>query len=85
MTHIEFSHLLIDLIGLMAEINYSQDIIETTLGLMLPLTTENRRTALLKFIEIAKLKLPERDYHYEISQVFKELMGYPPTLFEIEE
>lgn len=76
MTHKEFSHSLIDLIGLMAEMNYSQDIIEITLGLMLPLKTENRRKALVKFTEIAKKGLPERDYHYEISQVFKKVMNY---------
>ena len=76
MTHKEFSHKLIELIGLMAEMNYSQDMIEATLGLMLPLTTENRRKAVLEFTLIAQKKLPERDYHYEISQVFKDLMGY---------
>ena len=76
MTHKEFSHSLIDLIGLMAEMNYSQDIIEATLGLMLPLPTENRRKALVKFTEIAKKGLPEADYHWEISQVFKKIMGY---------
>lgn len=76
MTRKEFSHSLIELIGLMAEMNYSQDIIEITLGLMLPLKTENRRKALVKFTEIAKKGLPERDYHYEISQVFKKIMNY---------
>ena len=76
MTHKEFSHSLIDLIGLMAEMNYSQRTIEATLGLMLPLPTENRREALMKFTEIAKKKLPETDYHWEISQVYKEIMNY---------
>lgn len=76
MTRKEFSHSLIELIGLMAEMNYSQDIIEITLGLMLPLKTENRRKTLVKFTEIAKKGLPEREYHYEISQVFKKIMNY---------
>ena len=76
MTHKEFTHSLIDLIGLMAEMNYSQTVIEATLGLMLPLTTENKREALVKFTEIAKKGLPETDYHWEISQVFKKLMNY---------
>ena len=64
MTDKEFSHSLIKLIGLMAEMNYSQEIIEITLGLILPLTTPNKATAVMKFTEIAKMGLPERDYHY---------------------
>ena len=76
MTHKEFSHSLIDLIGLMAEMNYSQEVIEITLGLLLPLTTENKAKAVVKFTEIAKRELPEREYHYEKSQVFKKIMGY---------
>ena len=76
MTRKEFSHSLIELIGLMAEMNYSQDIIEITLGLILPLTTLNKEKAVKKFTEIAKKKLPEKEYHYEISQVFKKIMNY---------
>ena len=60
----------------MAEMNYSQDIIEITLGLMLPLTTENRRETLVKFTEIAKKGLPEKEFHSEISRVFEKMMNY---------
>lgn len=60
----------------MAEMNYSQDIIEITLGLILPLTTQNKAKAVKEFTELVKKKLPERDYHYEISQVFKKIMNY---------
>ena len=76
MTRKEFSHLLIELIGLMAEMNYSQVTVESVLGMILPLTTQNKEIAVIQFIELAKKKLPQTDYHYEISQIFKELMGY---------
>ena len=54
MTRKEFSHSLIELIGLMAEMNYSQDIIEITLGLILPLTTQNKAKAVMEFTELVK-------------------------------
>ena len=54
MTRKEVSHSLIELIGLMAEMNYSQDIIEITLGLILPLTTQNKAKAVKEFTELVK-------------------------------
>ena len=76
MTRKEFSRSLIDLIGLMAEMNYSQDIIEITLGLILPLPTTQKAKAVLQFTDIAKMKLPEKNYHSEISKVFQKMMNY---------
>lgn len=56
--------------------DYSQHLMENASNMMVVITKEAKETAMDKFTEIAELGLPEVDYHYEISQVFKELMGY---------
>ena len=55
---------------------YSQDLMEIASNMLLVVPLESMEYAMNKFTEIAKLGLPERNYHYEISQVFKKLMGY---------
>ena len=55
---------------------YSQDLMEIASNMLLVVPLEFLEQATNKFTEIAKLGLPERDYHYEISQVFEKLMGY---------
>ena len=55
---------------------YSQHLMEIASNMMVVVPIDSMEYAMNKFTEIAKLGLPERDYHYEISQVFKELMGY---------
>ena len=66
-------------LGFLKEIShqgYSQDLMEIASNMLLVVPLESLEKATNEFTEIAKLGLPERDYHYEISQVFNELMGY---------
>ena len=55
---------------------YSQHLMEIASNMFVLVPKESKEYAMNKFTEIAKLGLPETDYHYETSQVFKELMGY---------
>lgn len=56
--------------------NYSQDIMEISSNMLLVIPKEKITSTISKFTEIAAKGLPERDYHYEISQVFKKIMNY---------
>ena len=58
---------------------YSQDLMEMSSNMFVVIPNQQLEYAMNKFIGIAKQGLPEVDYHYEISKVFKELMGYPKT------
>ena len=55
---------------------YSQHLMEIASNMFVVVPKESKEFAMNEFIKIANLGLPERDYHYEISQVFKKLMGY---------
>ena len=66
----------VELLQIMMEHKYCETVIEISFNMMLPIPKEKKPIILEKFIEIARLGLPEQDYHYEISQVFKEFMGY---------
>ena len=76
MTKEKFIEKSVDLLKIMMDLKYCETVIEFTFNMMIPIPKEQKPVILEKFIEIAKLGLPERDYHYEISQVFKEFMGY---------
>ena len=77
MTRTGFSDSIIELVELLAEMNYSQDVKDSILRMLSTLSTKNKVVAVKKFTELAKKKLPERDYHCEISQVYKELKEQP--------
>ena len=55
---------------------YSQDLMQIASDMLLVVPQESMEMATKRFTEIAKKGLPERDYHYEISQVFKKIMNY---------
>ena len=55
---------------------YSQDLMQIASDMLLVVPTESMESTMKEFTEIAKKGLPEREYHYEISQVFKRIMGY---------
>ena len=76
MTTEKFTSSLIELISLMAEMNYSQTIIEITLGMILPLTTQDKSKAVVAFKSIAEQGLTETEFHCEISKIFEEFMQY---------
>ena len=76
MTKEKFSEKTIELLGIMMEHKYCETVMELTFNMMLPIPQEQKLIILERFIEIAKKGLPEREYHYEVSQVFKEMMGY---------
>ena len=58
---------------------YCNDSIEIVLNMLIVIPYNQREEAAKKFTEIAAQGLSEVDFHYEISQVFKEIMGYDLT------
>lgn len=77
MTRTGFSDLIMELVGLLAEMNYSQDAKETTLRALSPLSTQDKVAAVKQFTKIARNGLPESEYINEISQVLKKLEQKP--------
>ncbi len=58
---------------------YSRDLMQIASDMFVVIPKESMEKAMKEFTQIAKKGLPEREFHYEISQVFKEIMGYNRT------
>lgn len=76
MTVEQATNLYINFLKEISRQNYSQDMMETACNLLLIVPKSQSFQTLEKFTEIAKKGLSEKDYHWEISQVIKEIMGY---------
>ena len=55
---------------------YSQGLMETACNMLKVLPKDQIEPTMVLFTEMAAKGLPERDYHLEISNVFKKIMGY---------
>ena len=68
---------IIELADIMEGMNYSRSVIDAVLGMLAPLTPQNKAMAVNDFIEIAKKGLPESEYHRAVSQLFEVLSKMP--------
>ena len=55
---------------------YSQFMMETACHMLQVLPKDRIEPTMVLFTEMTAKGLPEKDYHWEISQVFNEIMGY---------
>lgn len=85
MTRDELVAASLDMLRVLMRNRYCEDLIAITLDMLTVVPRESKEYAILKFTEIAKQGLPEVDFHYEISQVFKEIMGYESSPTEIRQ
>ena len=76
MTRQEFSATTIRLFRAMIKNHYSEGLIEIVSNMFLPVPRDRLEETLVRFTELAEQNLPQEEFHYEISQVIKEIMGY---------
>lgn len=65
-----------DMCEIMAKANYSDDMIEQATALIMVVPRERIPDTVLEFTRIAEKGLPEEEFHWEIGQVIKQIMGY---------
>ena len=76
MTRKEFVEASVNLYKYMMRMHYSIDLIEIVGDLLCTFPPkEAMESAVLEFTKIAKMELPEQDFHLEISKKYKELQG----------
>lgn len=76
MTRHEFLELMLDFLDAMMKMRYSQRMIEVAIGLLPTLPREDSAMCLKMFSKVAEKKLPEKEFHMEISSIYKKIKGY---------
>ena len=75
MTNKEFRENLLKLFENMMKMRYPIDLIEIVGDLLRTFNKEGKEIAVVEFIRIAEMGLPEQDFYLEISKKYKELQG----------
>lgn len=59
----------------LTEVPYSEDMILTTIDLLMTIPKDKIMKTLEMFSRVAEKKLPEKEFHLEISNIYKQMKG----------